>query len=42
MATKYCGIFLNVLVKRKIGKFCETFKTQKIERENMHVIENWV
>jgi hypothetical protein len=29
-------------VKRKIGKFCETFKTQKIERENMHVIENWV
>jgi hypothetical protein len=41
MATKCCGIFLNVLVKKN-WKILWNFQNQKIERENMHVIENWV
>lgn len=38
---KCCGILKNVILK-KIEIFCETFKTKKLKRENMHVIENWV
>jgi hypothetical protein len=33
MAKKCCGIFLNVLVRKKIGKFCETFKTKKLKEK---------
>jgi hypothetical protein len=41
IATKCCEMFLNVLVGKK-WKILWNFQNQKDERENMHVIENWV
>jgi hypothetical protein len=41
MARNFFGIYFKCNCEKKLD-FLKNFQNQKIERENMHVIENWV